>query len=361
MTAHCGEFHSAILDPFGCVWTCGSNTLGQLGQEEGEHCSIPKKIGLETVNMVSCGKNYTVCCTENGDVFSFGYNIVGQLGLGDRELRRQPTKIETLREQIAYVACGTTHTICIDFGNSCWGFGSNTFGQLGCKTSGEEQLIPILIGIDQIEKVSCGDNYTFCIKKFIRTVLAFGCNTYGQLGLNDQVHRFTPINIPNLHSVKQISCGSSHTLFLMPGGIVLGCGRNNHGELGGLSASCLVPLEISGLPKIKQICCGNNISLCIDKDESLWMFGSNILNQVFSDESENIQIPKKTSFCGIVSISKGISNHKFINSVHDVWSFGSNTWGQLGNGTLVSKLQKLPEDTAFIWQYSRVRAKSARK
>ena len=84
------------------------------------------------------------------------------------------------------------------------------------------------------------------------TVKACGYNEYGQLGLGNNVNKNIPTIIPNLNNVKQISCGTYHTIFLLNDGTVKACGLNKYGQL------CLgdnndrnIPTVISNLDNVK--------------------------------------------------------------------------------------------------------------
>lgn len=363
MASFCGERHTVILDPFGLVWATGSNVVGQIGLGDTEDAiHTPTQINeLHNIKAISCGKQHTVCCDDNGNVFSFGFNLQGQLGLGDKELRKVPSILPAFAH-ICFVSCGESYTMCIDLQDRCWGFGDNRMYQLGCQTESEYQDQPIPIGLEQISHIACGANFTLCIKKFSGTVLSFGHNSCGQLGLGDNVRRDNPTHIPNLYGVKFIACGVSHSLFLMQDGIVMACGGSICGETAGISS--LYPMIIENLPKMKKISCGRFFSLGLDKEENLWVFGSNENGQLGEEIQlfSKITTPRKsTKFSNIVSISTGLGNHTFVNTLCDVWSFGNNDYGQLGNSSFFSKLERLPESIAFIWQYSRVRTKSARK
>ena len=63
------------------------------------------------------------------DIYVFGDNSNGQLGLGDKNNRLVPTKLEGYKAKI--VAGGGYHTIFIDQQNDIYVFGFNGFGQLG--------------------------------------------------------------------------------------------------------------------------------------------------------------------------------------------------------------------------------------
>merc|ERR1712157_379287 len=83
--------------------------------------------------------------TEDGVLFCFGANGSGQCGVGQskgREAIRVPTKVE-MNDKIAFVVCGTYHTLIISRKGLIYLFGSGD-GRLGHGTH-HNKWIPTLI------------------------------------------------------------------------------------------------------------------------------------------------------------------------------------------------------------------------
>ena len=60
---------------------------------------MPVKVeGLEGLNVkqVSCGRNHTLCVTEDGNVFAWGDGYEGALGLGSKNSHKHPVHISGL-------------------------------------------------------------------------------------------------------------------------------------------------------------------------------------------------------------------------------------------------------------------------
>ena len=70
--------------------------------------------------------------TLSGAVYAFGRGQYGQLGVGDREPRFGPTRIEALRDvHVISVAAGRDHSLVLDIRGRLYTFGRNDAGQLG--------------------------------------------------------------------------------------------------------------------------------------------------------------------------------------------------------------------------------------
>uniref|UniRef100_A0A672YS84 Retinitis pigmentosa GTPase regulator b n=1 Tax=Sphaeramia orbicularis TaxID=375764 RepID=A0A672YS84_9TELE len=86
----CGDEHTALITENGKLFMFGSNNWGQLGLGSKVTVNKPtcvKALKSQKVTLVSCGRNHTLICTAQGNVFAAGGNSEGQLGLGDCEER----------------------------------------------------------------------------------------------------------------------------------------------------------------------------------------------------------------------------------------------------------------------------------
>ena len=103
--------------------------------------------GLE-VAIISCGAKHTVCISPNGTVSTWGSGKYGQLGHGDRSNQLRPKLIGFFIEgkaarvcRLVAAAAGSRHTILLSDTGKLFGFGSNSFGQLGMGTR-RDSLLP---------------------------------------------------------------------------------------------------------------------------------------------------------------------------------------------------------------------------
>ena len=87
-----------------------------------------------TIVAVACGNAHTVALASDGRVFGFGFNSYGQLGNGSVELAPEPIEMKTPprhRGKVVAVACGHDHTVLLLQDGSVWTCGRNQAGQLG--------------------------------------------------------------------------------------------------------------------------------------------------------------------------------------------------------------------------------------
>ncbi|EDV39502.1 uncharacterized protein Dana_GF24453, isoform A [Drosophila ananassae] len=223
----------------------------------------------------------------------------------------------------------------------CWG--NTSHGQLGLGGIEDEQILtPSQVPWtpdSAIKQVACGHRHTLFLTSSGR-VYACGSNDHSQLGHDLPTKR--PLLIPELldYVVVQIACGSRHSMALSEWGQVLSWGDNDCGQLGQATDQ-----DIVQLPKIVrqlvsktvvQIACGNNHSLALTSCGELYSWGSNIYGQLGVNTPKEVthsnQPVRLTTLLGIpvAAIACG-GNHSFIISKSSaVFGWGRNNCGQLG-------------------------------
>uniref|UniRef100_B4N542 GK20388 n=1 Tax=Drosophila willistoni TaxID=7260 RepID=B4N542_DROWI len=223
----------------------------------------------------------------------------------------------------------------------CWGNASH--GQLGMGGIEDEQiLIPSQIPWKPdapLRQIACGHRHTLFLTANGK-VYACGNNDQAQLGHNLPTKR--PLLIPELQNyvVVAIACGSRHSMALTEWGQVLSWGDNDCGQLGQSTDQSIIELPkiIRSLVSkhVVQIACGNNHSLALTSCGELYSWGSNIYGQL------GVKPPQELSHCNyplrlttllgipLATIACG-GNHSFLISKSSaVFGFGRNNCGQLG-------------------------------
>lgn len=134
------------------------------------------------------------------------------------------------------VACGKEHTVALT-GMEVFAWGSHYYGQCGVGEAGDYRRLPPtsikpLYGF-MVTQVVCGSYHTLCVTA-ISQVFAWGRNSHGQLGVNDQVERTAPALVTELWAmpVKQLAAGDRHSAALTTNGFLFTWGANDKGQLG---------------------------------------------------------------------------------------------------------------------------------
>ncbi|KAK7901813.1 hypothetical protein WMY93_018582 [Mugilogobius chulae] len=267
----CGTRHTTFLLDDGTVYTCGCNDLGQLGHDRTR--KKPEQVvalDAQIIEALSCGESHTLALNDKGQVFSWGLGSDGQLGLGNfDECVRVPRNIRSLSDvQIAQVACGYRHSHALSKGGHIFSWGQNRYGQLGLGINGQSisspQIVQSLQGIP-FAQITAGGAHSFA-RTFSGAVFGWGCNKFGQLGLNDTNDRCFPALLKSLRSqrVIYICCGEDHTAVLTKEGGVFTFGAGGYGQLGHNSTNHEInPRKVFELMGnvVTQIACGRQHTL----------------------------------------------------------------------------------------------------
>ena len=227
-----GYRHSIGVKKDGTMWLWGFNTQGQLGDNSIVHRSSPvQTLGFAaTWVMASAGKNHSSAIKSDGTLWSWGLGTNGQLGDNTATTKSSPIQTSTYGTNWKYVSCGLNYSAAVKFDGTIWCWGDNTYGQLG-ENSTTHRSSPIqttAFGTNWV-LVSCGGNTTYGIKNN-GTLWGWGRNSYGQLGDNTTTHRSSPVQIAAATTTwTGVSGGYNHATAIT-NSVAWTWGRNNYGQ-----------------------------------------------------------------------------------------------------------------------------------
>ena len=282
----------------------------------------------------TCGSDHTITLSDDGIIHSFGRNEEGALGLGHYNDVSLPTPIPIPNlPKIKMISCGGYFTVCVDYEGFMWSFGQNDSGQLGTGNTTDFNVPQKLQNIPPVLSVSCGYDYTLIITSD-SNLWSCGGNDCGELCHGDKKGRSRPRKT-SFSNISNISAGNSHSLFRNNKGKIFACGYNEHGQcgLGHFNESQIIPSLIHNAPEnIVQFVCGNNESLFLDSEGNVFSVGSNKYGQLgLGHNTEQNVLNKIPNIPPIKIISPGESCY-LIDFEGNLWTFGSNSFGQLGHG-----------------------------
>ena len=283
--------HSLAIKTDGTLWSWGRNDTGSLGLSDTTDRSSPVQVGtLNNWTQISaCGYNngwFSFAIQSNGTLWAWGSNSFGNLGINTSTsiTRSSPVQVGTLSDWYQ-ISGGQFHTMAIKTDGTLWGWGNNSFGQLGTNTSTRSNISsPVQIGIENSwYEVEIGAQYTMSIKTD-GTLWAWGNNSFGPLGLSDQTHRSSPVQVGTSSDWRQVTAGQSYsgptfnyTLAIKTDGTLWSWGYNETSGSLGLSnlTNRSSPVQVGTLSNWSQVFAGAGHSLAIKTDGTLWAWGNN--------------------------------------------------------------------------------------
>ena len=272
------KFHSLVLDGTGNhFFACGSNQFGQLGtgdtisQEKFTQVLLPVKF----ISLSAGSPDHSLGIAEcDGSLWSWGSNSHGQLGEQFPNLF-QPTQI-TETHSFVQISAGRQFSLALDSNEHVLSFGSGDNGRLGLGEGVGNQFRPTRIeSLSNIKSISAGYQFGIVLDDS-GSLWSFGYNFYGQLGLGDNTNRWSPCKIEGIPPIVQVSSGYHHNLILDSHGGVLSFGSNNSGQLGHSETTPKnIPEEVPNLVDIVQIFGAGNTSIVKNDSQQFFVFGNN--------------------------------------------------------------------------------------
>ena len=369
-----GESHSAALTKEGEVYVWGSNARGQLGDETfGPQVSLPELLRVSNDSRLvgmSCGLWHTVAWTRDGQVYSWGDNTYGQLGVGNNDGRTQPSRVRSLDGvQVRAVASGDFHTVLLSKNGKLLSWGKNNNGQLGLGAGFRDaftpKTIPPFSEKSKIVKVAAGYGMSMALTADGK-LYGFGDNSGMQLGQhkNRRLPKPTLIRSPASLVFTQVACGKSHCLAINKLGKVFAWGTDTYGQLGlGESkkgTSIQKPEMISKIAShvFTSVVASATGSYAVTEKGELFAWGKNNAGQLGLRSTKKPKyvpeiVIKSNDDAGIVSLSAGgyafqyESHTAVVLANHDAYTWGWNTFGQLGNSDSEAR-QGIPTKSAWL-------------
>lgn len=270
---------------------------------------------------------------QDGSLWAWGANGEGQLGDGTFTNRLTPKRIGT-GTNWSKIATGEYHTLAIKTDGTLWAWGNNSDGELG-NGNYTGFASPIQIGSStQWVAVAAGSNFSLALKSD-GTLWAWGNNQAGQLGIGNT----TPKNVPTQVGVSTnwgvISAGNLHAAAIRTTGTLWTWGKNINGQLGqGTNTNSLSsPTQVGALSTWKTVSAGSEFTVATKTNNSLWTWGSNTYGQLglgnTTDKNTPTQVGTFTTW-DMVAAGKG---HVVASRTYGaVFAWGYNFHGQIGNG-----------------------------
>jgi alpha-tubulin suppressor-like RCC1 family protein len=272
------------------------------------------------------GGNFGLALLPGGTVSGWGINSsansFGQLGDGTTTNHTSPAPVLNL-SGITQIAGGGDHALAIGAGGAMWTWGDNDNGQLGDSTT-TTRLTPVRIpGPTAMIQVAGGEDYSLGLRSD-GTVWAWGNNNTGQLGDGTTTQHAKPKQIPGLTKITQIAAGNSSSFALRSDGTLFAWGNNHEGELGdGTTTTRLSPVPVPGLTGVTAVSSGLFSTLAIaGPNHNVWGWGDNSAGQVGDGSKTGRLSPVQTGLFNATTVNAGVFESGAIRSDGTLWLWG---------------------------------------
>jgi alpha-tubulin suppressor-like RCC1 family protein len=340
--------HTCALTSAAGVQCWGSNSSGQLGNGTTTDSSTPVDVSAlgSGVVAISAGSDFTCALTSAGAVKCWGSNGSGELGNGTTTNSSTPVDVSGLSSGVVAISAGPSAACALTSTGAakCWG--SNGFGQLGDGTTTDSSTPVDVIGLSSgVVAIDANSYRHTCAVTSGGAAKCWGRNSDGQLGDGTTTDSSTPVDVSGLSSgVVAISVGGFHTCALTRGGAVTCWGDNEWaGQLGdGTTTDSATPVAVIGLSSgVSAISAGGYYTCAVTTAGAAKCWGSNTYGQLGDGTDIDRLTPVDVSglASGVSAISAATNTSDDVDhtcalmSAGAVLCWGYNGSGQLGDGT----------------------------
>ena len=356
-----GGFVSAGISN-GTLYMWGANGAGQLGVgffSGGQPTPLPvlTTTGLLSPKAVWTWGGSSFAIDSSGQLWGWGDNYWGEVGKPTTvKLFASPVQI-TGPNHVVQASSGGFDTMALTADGTVWGWGTSFFGGLGFVQSTPQPTPAVLPGLSNIVEVSDGP-YTSVALKADGTVYGAGQNMAGELGLGSAVSQTSTFQpLPGLSNVIQVAINgegnlSAYVVAVDQSGHVFAAGNNQDGEMGNGSPSSTKQVTFAQVPNlgsVKSVAAGDSHILAVKNDGTVWAWGSNSYGQLGDGTTNDNATPLQVSFPAgtqLVGVAAGFSHSMALDSNGNLWAWGANSLGDLGTGT-TSTLSTKPVKVAL--------------
>jgi alpha-tubulin suppressor-like RCC1 family protein len=347
--------------------------VGQLGHNSTSAYRVPATTELygKTIVAVTAGDSHSLALDSNGVLYSWGSNSDGQLGNNSTTSSSVPIVVNTTSgvsalhgKTVVAIAAGIKFSMALasDGTVATWG-ADEGWGKLG-NGSSEARSVPVAVSTSgalagkTITAIAAGQDHCLALASD-GTLYAWGCSHHGRLGSNVYFNPSTPVAVPMTgvlagKTIVRIAAGAGHGLALASDGVLVGWGLNYNGQVGSgstefqLLAPVLVNLSGALAGKtLSALAAGREHSVALASDGTMYAWGMGEGGRLGNGLGTDSLVPVAVSTSGVLSgrtltaIATGASHSLALANDGTVYAWGTNSGasaGALGDGTSTNSL-----------------------
>ncbi|MBQ9985819.1 MAG: hypothetical protein IJP38_05880 [Oscillospiraceae bacterium] len=359
----------------GTVWAWGANQYGQLGNNSTTDSVSPVQVetvdgNLTNVTAIAMGEKNGFAITADGAVYAWGDNTYGQLGNNSTTQSSVAVRVvgannEGYLSGIKSISVGNSHVLALKINGEVYGWGDNTYGQIGDGTN-VNRLYPVSVTmggqvVSSIKNISAGGKHSLALTSRGK-VYAWGANIKGQLGIGSTISSNTPMLVSGVNGeteltfVTDIAAGYEFSAARRSNGHIAAWGDNYMAQLGdGTIRNKAVPTETDRMEMAVSLYAGHNFLVVQKSNGQIWGIGANDnlqLGDPYPATRSKNWLLLYTPYAKIVEICSSSLSSTMLATDGTVYTAGSNAYGQLGNGTTTKSTRPIavlgPDGTGKI-------------
>jgi len=212
----------------------------------------------------------------------------------------------------------------------------------------DDLTVPAEATLDGAEDVASGGAHSCAVVG--GAAYCWGLNLYGQLGDGTTTTRRVPVAVVGLEgkTVTAVTTGQVHSCALADGAVYC-WGYNGYGDLGnGTTIDSGLPVAVQGLDGLAvSDIVGGGHHTCAIADGALWCWGSNVYGELGDGTTIDrlTAVPVTALSALAVTAVAGGQDHTCAIASGLAFCWGSNRLGQLGDGTATDRHSPVPVDT----------------
>lgn len=352
-----GSGYSAVGNK---LYAWGDNDSGELGDGSNTDKFTPVPVIMtgalasQQITQILATSAHSFAITAEGKVYGWGYNWEGALGDGTEIYRNEPVEVDMsgalAGKTVTALAGSNSQTLALTSEGKVYSWGANYSGQLGLGDTTKRltpQLVQGALAGKTIISIASNAGHSLVLASD-GTLYAWGNNFHGELGDGTTINRISPVAVNTAGTLLEgktiisMLCGTYHSVVLTSDGKVFAWGFNGNGYLGdGTTTTRPAPVAVNGSLAGKTVIAiaGSYYHhVALTSDNQLHAWGSNLYGELGDGTNTERSYPAPVNMTGelagktIAQIMAGGGSSMVRTTDGKLFGWGFNIGGQLGNG-----------------------------